>query len=99
MLVILSSLLDRCESRLVTLRKLAVDVGPILRLVLLPLALESLVHLVNLPSIVLLALCFQFGNRPGIRHHRARRMLGVGLPNRQEVIVVQDDATLLHDPK
>ena len=66
MLVIFSPLLDRCKPRFVALGELAVNVGSLRRLILLPFALKILVHLINLLFIFLLALRFQLGHRPCI---------------------------------
>lgn len=97
MFVIFSPLLDRCKPWFVALGKLAVNVGSLRRLILLPFAFKVLVHLLNLLFIFLLALRFQLGHRPGIWLNWAWRVIWIGLPHRQKVIVIKDDTTLLHD--
>ena len=97
--VILSPLLDRCEPRFVAFGKLAINIWSFDRLVLLSFALESRVHLFDFLSVFLMALCSQFGHGPCIRHNRTRRMLRIGLPHWQEVIIVKDNSTLLHYSK
>ena len=97
MLVIFSPLLDRCKPWFVALGELAVNVGSLRRLILLPFALKIRVHLFNLLLIILLALRFQLGHSSSIWLNRARRVVWIGLSHRQKVIIIKDDATLLHD--
>ena len=97
LLIILLALLDRGEPWVVTLVKLAVDVRLVLREVLFSLLLESLIENINFLAVRVPTSLSQVIECLDIWLILGQGVFRVGTTNGQKVVLVQDDASLLHD--
>ena len=93
----LISLLNWGEARIDTLVELAVDVWFVNRLILLAFLLKICIHLFNFLSIGYTALLSQLRHSSCIWHSCRRGVIGVSVSNWQEVIVIKNNSSFLHN--
>lgn len=94
-LLLLNSLLDRCEARFFNV-EVAVDVGALTRRVRVPLLVKCGHCEIDLLPVSLSAFLLQLAKSAHFGNLLGEVMLGVSISDREEVVVVDDDATLLH---
>ena len=95
--IVLFPLLDGGESRLVTFVEFTVNVRSVDGLILLAFLLKSCIHVINFILVSSAALLSQLRHRSRVRHESGGGVVRVRRPYRQKVIVIQDNASFLHD--